>query len=155
MTINRFFISIAFVILYQIESLVSQLAPTITSVEQIDAESIRVKWNDHNAPDIIRYRIFYESKDYNGNLKEWPGQIEKVNKQLIGDDYHEMNVTGTFDCYANCIRNPSCDFAVFSGNNLCSLKKYNPSRNLKINANKTSPVYGEYINIPSKIVILF
>lgn len=138
-------------VLYQVNGSNAQQAPSITSVEQIDSESVRVRWNDNNIPNLIRYRVFYESKDSNGNLKEWPSQIEKVNKQLIGDSYYEMEVASTFSCYANCIRNPTCDFAVFSGSNHCSLKKYNPSRNLKINATGNIPVYGEYINIPSNV----
>ncbi len=128
----------------------AEKAPIITSVEQIDETGIRIRWNDHNEKNLVRYRIFYSNDSFNVNFKEWPGQIEKSQQSLIGDLYHTLIVNSSFECYINCIKNPGCDFAVSTEGTSCHLKLYNPkSSNLKLNASFQTE-YGEYIFIPSK-----
>ena len=70
---------------------------------------------------------------------------------LIGPPYYAYNSTSTFDCYNECIKNPSCDFACFKNENdifLLSCLLYNDlneQENRRIDAK--SPPNGDEIEI--------
>ena len=52
--------------------------PSITSVEQTDANKIQIKWKLHeSSAEITRYRLFYtDSSSY--DLNEWPSKQKKL-----------------------------------------------------------------------------
>ena len=98
--------------------------------------------HNFNEPNLLRYRIFYRNEeDFDFSLFEWPGkidasrtmqhasslidfkqilikgQIAKTNEELKGVYYYTYNTSSTFDCYNECIKNPTCDFAQFKNEN--------------------------------------
>lgn len=51
--------------------------PSITSVERIDENTLRLTWQidqDENS-DLLRYRIFF-SRENDDSLYEWPGEYQ-------------------------------------------------------------------------------
>ena len=95
----------------------------------------------HNWPrNLQTFRIHFKT-----------GQVEKSDRHLLGDLYHQISGVSSFHCYIQCVKNPGCDFAVSSHDSECLLKKYNPRKmNLEMSPTRNETEYGEYIFIPSE-----
>ena len=100
---------------------------------------MHIEWDfNGDSSSLTRFRLLYNNNENNSNLvlHEWPGiyynfieksdlltlifvkfslaQLTKPTKYfIINQNYSNYYATSTFECYNECIRNPSCVFAVF------------------------------------------
>lgn len=89
----------------------------------MDESSIELKWSAQAISrslslDLIRYRVFFSTDNFNNDNNEWPVQIERLSvaeARAVSNRtrlFAIIQLANTYDCFNECIRNSLCSFAV-------------------------------------------